>query len=249
MVANRVRRRLRATGIDTFAEYYAFLTSPGGRRRDARVPRRDHDQRDLFLPRHAALRLARRTTFLPEIAAPGRAAEAAPARCGSGRRRAAPARSPTRSPSRCWRKRHLLAGWRINVLGTDLSGAVLAAARAGRYDERAVHLVGPRRAEALLRRGRRRPDAGPSSPRSARWSPGSSHNLLTPLEEEPFDCIFIKNVLIYFDAESKQTVVRERARRPGRRGVPGGRPHRGDLHDAGPARPSQALAVPEAWTG
>ena len=30
MVANRVRRRLRATGIKTFAEYYAFLTSPAG---------------------------------------------------------------------------------------------------------------------------------------------------------------------------------------------------------------------------
>src|SRR3974377_624866 len=30
LVANRVRRRLRATGIKTFSEYYAFLTSPAG---------------------------------------------------------------------------------------------------------------------------------------------------------------------------------------------------------------------------
>src|SRR6185312_6858431 len=30
MVGNRVRRRLRATGIGSFAEYYARLTSPAG---------------------------------------------------------------------------------------------------------------------------------------------------------------------------------------------------------------------------
>ena len=30
LVANRVRRRLRATGIKSFAEYYTFLTSPAG---------------------------------------------------------------------------------------------------------------------------------------------------------------------------------------------------------------------------
>src|SRR6185312_1708761 len=34
------------------------------------------------------------------------------------------------------------------------------------------------------------------------------HNLLTPLGDEPFDCVFIKNVLIYFDKDSKQVVVK-----------------------------------------
>jgi chemotaxis protein methyltransferase CheR len=30
LVSNRVRRRLRATGVESFAAYYAFLTSPAG---------------------------------------------------------------------------------------------------------------------------------------------------------------------------------------------------------------------------
>jgi chemotaxis protein methyltransferase CheR len=34
------------------------------------------------------------------------------------------------------------------------------------------------------------------------------HNLLEPMRDGPFDCIFLKNVLIYFDQESKAVVVR-----------------------------------------
>jgi chemotaxis protein methyltransferase CheR len=33
------------------------------------------------------------------------------------------------------------------------------------------------------------------------------HNLLTPMPGEKFDCIFIRNVFIYFDRESKQVAV------------------------------------------
>ena len=35
LIENRVRRRLRATGIKTFSEYYSFLTSTAGAARDA----------------------------------------------------------------------------------------------------------------------------------------------------------------------------------------------------------------------
>ena len=39
MVGNRVRRRLRATGIGSFAEYYTFLTSAAGNGEMPAVPR------------------------------------------------------------------------------------------------------------------------------------------------------------------------------------------------------------------
>ncbi len=51
------------------------------------------------------------------------------------------------------------------------------------------------------------PGPGPSSREVKAATTFRLHNLLEPLKEEPFDCVFIKNVLIYFDAESKRTVV------------------------------------------
>jgi chemotaxis protein methyltransferase CheR len=93
------------------------------------------------------------------------------------------------------------------LLGTDLSGAALDAARTGSYDARVMHLVElAQRAQFF--------DEDPSSQRwvirpevksLVTWK---QHNLLSPLQDDAFDCIFLKNVLIYFDAESKQSVVR-----------------------------------------
>jgi chemotaxis protein methyltransferase CheR len=206
MVGNRLRRRLRATGIVRFADYYAFLTSSAGAGEmpqflDAITTNETYFFRDPqhyqwlggeFLPELARLPAARRHARRLRIWS---------AACSTGE-------EPYSMAIEILEKRPILAGWDIRIVGTDISGAALAEARAGRYDDRAVRLVEPARRLAFFDE-----DAV-----AGRWSVKSDlkalvlwklHNLLMPLDGmEPFDCIFIKNVLIYFDRESKQVVVK-----------------------------------------
>jgi chemotaxis protein methyltransferase CheR len=104
-------------------------------------------------------------------------------------------------------KKPLFASWRTTLLGTDLSGAVLTAAQAGRYDARAIRLIEPAQRRTFFDEDSeaQRWTVKPEVKALVTWK---QHNLLSPLKDDPFDCIFLKNVLIYFDTESKQTVVR-----------------------------------------
>ena len=148
MVSNRVRRRLRATGIAGFAHYYAFLISPAGADEmplflDAITTNETYFFRDtqnydwlgnLFLPeiiQQAALRKRSKTLRIWSAA------------CSTGE-------EPYSVALKVLAKKQVMAGWRITILGTDLSGAVLNAARAGIYDARAVHLIAPDRAHSVL---------------------------------------------------------------------------------------------------
>ena len=205
LVANRVRRRLRATGIKSFSEYYTFLTSPSGGAEmplflDAITTNETYFYRD----NHHYVWLGE--TFLPEIAQQAaqhkrpRNLRIWSAACSTGE-------EPYSIALKVMAKRPMFSGWKLSVLGTDLSGSVLASARAGVYDERAVHLVSADEKKRYF----------DEDPQARRWTIKEEvrslvtwklHNLLMPLREEPFDCIFIKNVLIYFDAASKQTVVK-----------------------------------------
>jgi chemotaxis protein methyltransferase CheR len=205
MVSNRLRRRLRATGIGTFSAYLAHLMSAAG-----------HAEMPLFLdeittnetyfyrdPQHYEWL---DTTFLPEVVQQARAHKRSKslriwsAACASGEELYSIALKVVVNRPR-------LAGWKVSLLGTDLSGAVLDAARSGSYDERALRLVP--QAERTLHFDHdpvaQRWTLKPEVRSLAAWK---RHNLLHPCRDGPFDCIFIKNVLIYFDLESKQTVVR-----------------------------------------
>ena len=151
MVSNRVRRRLRATGIPTFAEYYAFLTSLSGR-----------DEMPLFLDAITTnetyfFRDAQHYDWLGDSFLPAIIQQAAArkrpktlriwsAACSTGE-------EPYSIALKVLAKKLLLAGWRTTLLGTDLSGAVLNAARTGSYDARAVRLIRGLRSTAIFRRG------------------------------------------------------------------------------------------------
>ena len=203
MVSNRVRRRLRATGIASFAAYYSQLTSPAGATEmpaflDAITTNETYFYRDTHHYEWFG------ATFLPEFAGPGRPKNKAlrvwSAACATGEEAYSIALKVAAN-------RTILAGREVTILGTDLSGAALEAAKAAVYDDRAVHLVpiDERKQAFDLDPIKHRWTLRPEVRGLVTWK---LHNLLRPIPIEPFDCIFIKNVLIYFDNESKQAVVR-----------------------------------------
>jgi chemotaxis protein methyltransferase CheR len=63
MVSNRVRRRLRVTGISTFAEYHSFLISPAGSSEMPLFLDAITTNETFFLSRHSKLRVAGRYVF------------------------------------------------------------------------------------------------------------------------------------------------------------------------------------------
>lgn len=205
LIKNRVGRRLKATGIGGYSAYYAHITSPPGA---AELPQflDAITTNETYFDRDPAQYAWFQETFLPELA------EAGHARLRPRRLRIWSAACSTGEEVysialRLHEERARLAGWDVSVLGTDLSGEALQAARQASYDARAVRLLTPER----RRRGfdfdpaTQRWTVKPEIRALATWK---SHNLIKPLSEPPFDCIFLKNVLIYFDAASKQVVVR-----------------------------------------
>lgn len=208
LVSNRLRRRLRATGISTYAAYYAMLTARTTAA-EAEAPKFldeiTTNETYFFRDPHHFEWVA--SQFLPELIARTRA----------GKRRrllrvwSAAASTGEELYSLALKLQEFkadLLGWKITLLGTDLSPAALDAARAGSYDERSLRLV-----PVELRRlyfdqdaaNGQRSTIKPEIRAAVTWKP---HNLLLPLREDPFDLIFIKNVLIYFDTASKQIAVK-----------------------------------------
>ena len=246
MVGNRVRRRLRATGIASFAEYYAFLTSPAGA-----------GEMPLFLDEITT----NETYFFRDIQhyqwlgddVPPRDRPAWP-RCGSGRGRLriwSAACSTGEEPYSMaiedpGASRPMFAGWRITILGTDLSGAVLAEARAGRYDARAVRLVEPAQRPAFF----------DEDPAAERWTVKPDvkalvtwklHNLLSPLERGAVRLHLHQERADLF-RQGFQAGRREEpaSRRWPRAGTSSSGPTEGIYNMLDPLTSSEALAVSEA---
>ncbi len=104
-----------------------------------------------------------------------------------------------------------LRNWKQSVLGTDISSAAVERARAGIY--------GTRTMEGVTEKQRRRyfvPLEDQSRwqvrPEIRKLVSFREHNLMHPLisqdgASQAFDCIFLRNVLIYFDKPSKEQVL------------------------------------------
>jgi chemotaxis protein methyltransferase CheR len=204
LLSNRIRRRLRQLDIGSFEDYYNLLTQkklPGELEHfiDAVTTNETHFFRtgghfewftESFLPtiRTQAAEKKRSKSLRIWSAA-----------CSSG--------EELYTLAICLDEaRHNFPGWDISLVGSDISETMIAAARKGIFPNRSLDQTSDERRSRYFSQ---LPDktGWTIRPRLITMCEFQRHNLLALMPGEKFDCIFIRNVFIYFDRESKQVAV------------------------------------------
>ncbi|WP_282946616.1 CheR family methyltransferase [Cellulomonas endometrii] len=96
-------------------------------------------------------------------------------------------------------------GARFDITATDLSDQVLAKAKSGRYSQLEVNRGLP--APMLVRYFQRAGADWQIADELRRAITFLKHNLLDVPPAGPFDIVFLRNVLIYFDLETKRSIL------------------------------------------
>ncbi len=144
---------------------------------------------------------ALRTTVLPTLAKtrPRKAIRIWCAACSSGQEPYSVAMSVLDSP--------LLANWDVTIVATDLSDEMVQRGRAGEYSQLEVNRGLP--ASLLVRHFERDGLNWRISPELRSKVEFRQLNLLRPYSlMGKFDIVFMRNVLIYFDLETKRDILR-----------------------------------------
>ena len=202
LLSNRIRRRLEARKLATFQAYYQFLTSPAGKEELEAFLDAITTNETFFFRTEKHFEWFE-TEFISEMIRRPRPTLQKPslriwsAACSTG--------EEPYSLAICLAKNQLrLSDWTLEIVGTDISEQALQSARAGVYSQRAIELV----QEVHRRRYFLPTDTSwqirPAVKELVRFQ---SHNLMLPIRLPPFDCIFLRNVLIYFDRDSKRKVI------------------------------------------
>lgn len=99
-----------------------------------------------------------------------------------------------------------LAAWKVEILGTDISAEMVERASTGRYQRIEINRGLP--ARLLLRHMVRTGDEWEVSPEIRRLCRFEQRNLCGPMPAaERFDVILLRNVLIYFPQETRQSIL------------------------------------------
>ncbi|WP_433080012.1 CheR family methyltransferase [Dactylosporangium sp. CA-052675] len=101
---------------------------------------------------------------------------------------------------------NLPPGWTFDILGTDISTEMLTRAEAGQYTQLEVNRGLP--APLLVKHFERQGAHWKVAPTLRKNVSFRRLNLAAPFPPMgPFDIVFIRNVLIYFDVQTKRTVL------------------------------------------
>ena len=196
MVYNRLLRRLRARGLDSFGDYLQLVQREGSGEREAFVNALTTNLTAFFRePHHFELLLARAQERAQRRGAPMRCWSSA---CSTG--------EEAWSIAMVLREAHCPG----EVLGTDIDTEVLSIAQAGVYRmERTTTLPAERLKRHFLRGTGANEGLVSVRPELRAMARFAQLNLQSPAwpAMERFDVIFCRNVVIYFDREFQKKLL------------------------------------------
>jgi chemotaxis protein methyltransferase CheR len=204
LVSNRLRKRLDHFGFDSYQKYYDLIAKMPEEKSEIAQFINALTTNETFFFRHPEHFEYLEKNIFPRIVEQDKPARSRKIRiwcaaCSSGEEPYSIALLIQANPFR-YRE------WSIEILGTDINGNMIDMARQGVYSPYAV--------------GRMRPDFRKRyfefNPRENAYRLAETvrrrvrfdrSNLLTPPVHGKFDVIFCRNVMIYFDAESKKRAL------------------------------------------
>jgi chemotaxis protein methyltransferase CheR len=204
LLSNRLRRRLRSTGIKGFEEYFQHLKKISPHDPEWNAFLQEITTHETYLFRDQAQWDWFRNVYLPACATTRPSAGQACLRIWS----AACSTGDEAFTAACCIAACLpeLAKWKITILGTDIGKGAVEQAKTGVFGERAMRLVPDGYKKCYFIKAKDA-DVWQAKPILTSMVTFRQHNLLDPLHERSFDLVFLKNVLIYFDRASKTKVI------------------------------------------
>lgn len=203
LVSNRIRRRLKVGGYEDFDSYYRLLTSKaGGVELEGFLDAITTNETSFFrTPSNFEwLKKDYVKELLKDKLEGKRPASLRiwSAACSSG--------EEPYSIAMCLSDLYLtLRDWKFHILGTDISESSLKLAREAVYRMRTMQELDSANIKRYF--SEEAPDQYRLRPSISQMVRFKNHNLMQRLPEPPFDCIWLRNVLIYFDKESKTKVI------------------------------------------
>ena len=216
LLSNRLRRRLRSTGIKNFEAYYLHLKKLAAADPEWDAFIQEITTHETYLFRDETQWTWFRGTYLAGLAA-SQAQHTGlmkptlriwSAACSTG--------DEPYTAACCVAGALDLAKWQVRILATDIGVGALRQAKTGVFGQRAIRLVPP---DLRNRFFTKTPgvEAWHAAPVLGNMLTFRQHNLMEPIHERQFDLVFLKNVLIYFNEQSKTVVLQNirSAMRPG----------------------------------
>jgi chemotaxis protein methyltransferase CheR len=203
LVSNRIRRRLQPSNCENFSSYYQFIKSRSGSSELIHFVDAITTNETSFFRTPSNFDWLK-NVYVGELLRDKADGKREPnlriwsAACSSG--------EEPYSIAMCLSEASVaLRGWAIQIIGTDISDSSLKSARNAVYRKRTMQEMD----DAKVRRyfTEEKPGDFRLQPSITQMVSFRNHNLMKPMLEKPFDCIWLRNVLIYFDRESKAKVI------------------------------------------